>query len=210
LWAERIRAAAPIPVPVPAADCDASVQGASSRLLSKVHPVVLLSPEAPRWRATEDHLLSPRGTWRLVLAVTVPFWAYLTLMRVVAFMLMTAGNPGIIIAPPHVRLLQHLLLLPLLVVFYRWALAIGWPKGRRVSAAIKHAAMALLFSQVARPLLVLLVAADQADWSLLRYLISSKFGSQFPIDLWVSTAFDFLLSYGLGLAILLGVKSYRE
>ena len=61
-----------------------------------------------------------------VLLVTVPFWAYLAFMRVAVFQLIDAGNPGIIIAPPHLRLLQHALLLPVLLLFYRWAIAIGW------------------------------------------------------------------------------------
>ncbi|MGH8286561.1 MAG: hypothetical protein ACRETT_12460, partial [Steroidobacteraceae bacterium] len=46
----------------------------------------------------DETLPSERETWRLVLAVTIPFWIYLALMRTVVFMMMTAGNPGIIIA----------------------------------------------------------------------------------------------------------------
>src|ERR1041384_6657833 len=63
----------------------------------------------------------PPCAWRLVLLVTIPFWVYLAFMRVVGYSLITAGNPGIIIAPPHLRLLQHALLLPMLLVFYRSA-----------------------------------------------------------------------------------------
>jgi hypothetical protein len=168
------------------------------------------SPTRTPFAPTSDSTLSSRDTWRLVLAVTVPFWAYMALMRVGVFLLITAGNPGIIIAAPHIRLLQHLLLLPLLVLFYRWALAIGWPSTGRWRAALKHAGMALLFSQIARPVLLVLVAGNQGNWTLLRELVNSRFGVQLSIDLWVSTAFDFLLSYVLGLAILFGIKNYRE
>ncbi len=153
---------------------------------------------------------SEAGAWRLVLAVTVPFWAYLALMRVFVFSLMTAGTPGIIIAPPHVRLLQHLLMLPLLLLFYRWALAIGWPERGRLKALAQHASMAVLFAIVARPLLLALVASDLDDWTLLEELVDSVYGRRLSVDLWVSTASDFLLSYVLGLAILLGVHNYRE
>jgi hypothetical protein len=177
-------------------------------------PLVLMSSTASQKRgpiaATSEHRLSSRETWRLVIAVAAPFWAYMALMRVGVYLLMTAGTPGIIIAPPHIRLLQHLLLLPLLILCYRWAIAIGWPSEGRARAALKHAGMALLFSQLARPVLLVLVAANQGDWALMRELVNSKFGVQLSIDLWVSTAFDFLLSYVLGLAILLGVKNYRE
>ena len=39
---------------------------------------------------------------------------------------------------------------------------------------------------------------------------NSVFGVRLSVDLWVSSFSDFLLSYVLGLAILLGVKNYRE
>ncbi len=177
-------------------------------------PLVLMSSTASQVRepiaSTSDRRPSSRDVWRLVLAVAVPFWAYMAVMRVAVYGLMTAGNPGIIIAPPHLRLLQHLVLLPVLLLFYRWALAIGWPQTGRTRAAIKLALMALLFCQLARPVLLVLVAWDQGDWALMRELVNSKFGVQLSIDLWVSNAFDFLLSYVLGLAILLGIKNYRE
>ncbi|HKZ74670.1 MAG TPA: hypothetical protein VJ011_11430, partial [Steroidobacteraceae bacterium] len=102
----------------------------------------------------DERGLSERETWRLVLVVTIPFWIYLTLTRTVVFMMMTAGNPGIIIAPPHLRIVQHALLLPLLMLCYRWALAIGWPEQGRVRALALHASMALAFALVARPMLV--------------------------------------------------------
>lgn len=153
---------------------------------------------------------SERETWRLVLGVTIPFWIYLALMRTVVFMLMTAGNPGIIIAPPHLRLLQHALLLPLLILFYRSALAIGWPQHGRARALALHAAMAIAFSLIARPVLVTVVAGSTGDWTLMQELFDSTFGWRMSLDLWVSTGSDFLLSYVFGLAILLGVKNYRE
>jgi hypothetical protein len=168
------------------------------------------SPVRTPFAPASDSTPSSRDTWRLVLAVTVPFWAYMALMRVGVFLLITAANPVVIIAAPHIRLLQHLLLLPLLILFYRWAIAIGWPATGRWRAALKHAGMALLFSQIARPVLLVLVAGNQGNWTLMRELVNSRFGVQMSIDLWVSTAFDFLLSYVLGLAILLGIKNYRE
>jgi hypothetical protein len=152
----------------------------------------------------------PPHAWRLVLAVTIPFWAYLAFMRVVVYSLITAGNPGIIIAPPHLRLLQHALLLPLLLVFYRSAIAIGWPERGRVRAAGIHVLMALLFALIARPILLTLVAAERGEWQLMAELWHSVFGVRLSVDLWVSSFSDFFLSYGLGLAIVLGVKNYRE
>jgi two-component system, LytTR family, sensor kinase len=163
---------------------------------------------------TGDSLFSgepqPPASWRLVLAVTIPFWIYLAFMRVVVHSVITAGNPGIIIAPPHLRLLQHLFLLPMLLVFFRTAIAVGWPMRGKVRAAIAHLAMALLFALLARPILLTLVAADRGQWELMGELLHSVFGVRLSVDLWVSSFSDFFLSYVLGLAILLGVKNYRE
>lgn len=159
---------------------------------------------------TDEPSRSERETWRLVLAVTIPFWIYLTLTRTMVFMMMTAGNPGIIIAPPHLRILQHMLLLPLLILFYKRALAVGWPDERRLRAIAVHIAMAVMFALIARPVLVTVVAVSSGDWTLMQELIDSVFGWRMSLDLWVSTGSDFLLSYVFGLAILLGVKNYRE
>jgi len=152
----------------------------------------------------------PPRAWRLVLAVIIPFWAYLAFMRVVVYSLITAGNPGIIIAAPHLRLLQHALLLPMLLVFYRSAIAIGWPARGRVRAGAAHLFMAVLFALVARPILLTLVAAERGEWELMGELLHSVFGVRLSVDLWVSSFSDFFLSYVLGLAILLGVKNYHE
>ncbi len=152
----------------------------------------------------------PPGPWRLVLAVTIPFWVYLAFMRVATYSLATSGNPGIIIAPPHLRLLQHLVLLPMLLVFYRAALAVGWPKQGRVRAGVLHALMAIVFSIAARPVLLVLVAGDRGQWELMGELFHSMLGVRLSVDLWTSSFSDFFLSYVLGLAILLGVKNYRE
>ncbi len=160
--------------------------------------------------AAEPFDVEPPGTWRLVLLVTLPFWAYLALMRVVTYQFINAGNPGIIVAAPHLRLIQHALLLPLLLLFYRWAISIGWSNRTWVRALLIHTAMAVLFALLARPILLILVAAERQQWTLLGELLHSVFGVRLSVDLWVSSFSDFLLSYVLGLAILLGVKNYQE
>jgi hypothetical protein len=165
-------------------------------------PPGLGEPDGPEaWNA---------GTWRLVLMVTLPFWAYLALMRIVVFQLINAGNPGIIIAPPHLRLLQHAFLLPFLLVFYRVAISIGWSSRTWIRGILVHTAMAVLFATLARPILLVLVAGERGEWSLMGELLHSVFGVRLSVDLWVTSFSDFLLSYVLGLAILLGVKNYRE
>src|SRR5690348_10185389 len=142
--------------------------------------------------ASDNTHASRTDTWRLVLVVTVPFWAYLALMRVVTYQFINAGNPGIIVAAPHLRLIQHALLLPLLLLFYRWAITIGWSYHARIRATLIHTGMALLFALLARPVLLTLVAAERGEWNLMGELLHSVFGVRLSVDLWVSSFSDFL------------------
>src|SRR5215813_13111254 len=86
------------------------------------------------------------ATWRLILEVTVPFWLFMTCERVITYLLASTANPMVIIAPPDVRIGQHVILLPLLLVCYRCALAVGWPAAGRTAALAKHIALASLFA----------------------------------------------------------------
>ncbi|MEJ1966106.1 MAG: histidine kinase [Gammaproteobacteria bacterium] len=129
----------------------------------------------------------------------------------VVYSLVTAGNPGIIIAAPHLRLLQHALLLPLLLVFYRTAIAIGWPpRGRVRGGRDPHAhGRCLCGDRAADPAHARSrrSAASGSSWASCCIRCSA---CVFPSTSWTSSFSDFFLSYVLGLAILLGVKNYRE
>lgn len=153
---------------------------------------------------------SNAAKWRLVLAIAVPFWIYTSLARTVMFGLLFATNPGLIIASPWIRFMQHLIVFPVLVVCYRAALGIGWPAEHRGRAALAHLGLGTLFAVIARPVLVTLVAASTGDWSLLKELTHSQYGVPLSVDLWVSTASDFFLSYCFGLGLIAGVQLFRE
>jgi hypothetical protein len=195
---------------------DPQVYGRNNFMISSAAARTRLGPANAEDRLSQGAVADlptqpqPPGPWRLVLAVTIPYWAYLAFMRVATYSIATAGNPGIIIAPPHLRLLQHLFLLPMLLLFYRAALAVGWPQRARMRAAFLHALMAVIFSFAARPILVVLVAGDRGQWALMGELFHSMLGVRLSVDLWTSSFSDFFLSYVLGLAVLLGVKNYRE
>ena len=59
-------------------------------------------------------------------------------------------------------------------------------------------------------MLVLPQAIHDGDLSLLRELVESELGPQVLRNLWISSTFDFLLSYCFGLALLLGARTYQE
>jgi len=155
-------------------------------------------------------LAAAQSPWQLVFAVALPFWAFMTTTRIVMFLLTTARNPLVIVSPPGVRLVQHLLLLPLLLLAYRAALAIGWPEKRRAVALLGHIALAIGFALCARPSLVVPQALHDGDLTLLRELFDSELGPQVLRNLWLSQTFDFLLSYCFGLALLAGARTYRQ
>ena len=148
--------------------------------------------------------------WHLILSVALPFWAFMTSTRIAMFLLTTSRNPIVIVSPPGVRLLQHLLLLPLLLLAYRAALSVGWPEKRRALAVAGHALLAFGFALCARPCLVLSQAIHDDDLTLLRELVDSELGPAVLRNLWVSQTFDFLLSYCFGLALLIGAGTYHE
>src|SRR5687768_15439253 len=139
---------------------------------------------------TAQAVLAP---WHLVLSVALPFWTFMTATRIATFLLTTSRNPIIIVSPPGARLLQHLMLLPLLLLAYRAALAVGWPEKRRALAVAGHALLAFGFALCARPCLVLSQAIHDGNPALLRELVHSDLGPAVLRNLWVSTTLDFLL-----------------
>lgn len=148
-----------------------------------------------------------RRSWVIAWAVATPYWFFMLATRMLGFNLATALDPRIIIAPPHLRLLQHLLLLPLLVLFLRSALLIGWRESQRPRALLLHAGMAIFFALLARPVLVVLVALQRNEVELLNELFRSIIGPSFSLVLWSSSGADFLLSY-LGALLLVFAAQY--
>jgi hypothetical protein len=148
-----------------------------------------------------------RRSWVLVWAVATPYWFFMLATRMLGFNLATALDPRIIIAPPHLRVLQHLLLMPLLVLFLRSALLIGWRESQKLRALLLHAGMAVFFALLARPVLVVLVAMQRGEVELLDELFRSIIGPSFSLVLWSSSGADFLLSY-LGALLLVFAAQY--
>jgi hypothetical protein len=154
----------------------------------------------------EEHFLSRRS---LLLLASV-FWAYVTLSDIVyseAMRIEFAELSGVMVFFPwQHRVMQHLLMLPVLLVCYSTAARIGWrPARRRVPLQI---ALALPFS------LLMYWAMKIAD-RLLHLVVgwpASPFGVFTKGDwaVWVSSAVTGLLAYGFGLALLTVVATWRR
>jgi two-component system, LytTR family, sensor kinase len=154
-----------------------------------------------------EQFLSRRG----VLALTSLFWAYVTLTDLVYHEAMRIelnelATSVMLFLPWQQRLMQHVLMLPVLLVCYSTAVRIGWrPPSRRVPQQL---ALALGFS--------LLMYWMMLACGLLRHAAFGTYADPFGIftkgdwAVWVSSTVTTLLAYGFGLALISGVAGYRD
>ncbi len=142
---------------------------------------------------------------RSPLAILTAFWAYVTLSNVLYARSMAAtldpGGTGHLFAPWSARVLQHLMLYPVLVICVRASLRVGWrPLLRTLPIQLL---LALLFAALAAPLLVgseiLIGKYESMSHDLLP-----------EIPLWIASAISFLLTYGFGLALISGFTLYQR
>ena len=150
----------------------------------------------------------------LVLIVTV-FWIYVALSDVLYANQLQSSLTAMhvdLFAPWQARLLQHLLLYPVLVGCVWVSLRMGWqPILRRVPLQVL---LAVGFAILAEPALWLgdaaLVGVHRA---LLQFTTVNDTGPAqlVPlIQIWVASATSFLLTYGFGLALATGFDIYRR
>jgi sensor histidine kinase YesM len=147
---------------------------------------------------------------RVVLVLASLFWAYVTLTDIVyaeAMRIEMLEMTNIMVFWPWpYRLLQHLLMLPLLLVCYATAVRIGWrPARRRVPQQL---ALALGFSLTM--FWMILVA------NLILHVVTGMPAAPFGIytkgdwAVWLSSTATGLLAYGFGLALLTVTATYRR
>jgi hypothetical protein len=150
----------------------------------------------------------------LLLIVTV-FWIYVALSDVLYANQMQSSLTAMhvdLFAPWQARLLQHLLLYPVLLGCVWASLRMGWqPILRRLPLQVL---LAVGFAILAEPALWLgdaaLVGAHRA---LLQFTTANDTGPAqlLPlVQIWVASATSFLLTYGFGLALATGFDIYRR
>ncbi len=179
--------------------------------LSGIDPLMVAIPTAFRPSAAplvedEQQFLSRRG----VLILASLFWAYVTLTAIVyheAMRIELKEMTGVMVFFPwQHRLMQHVLMLPLLLLCYATAVRLGWgPAGRRVPQQL---ALALGFSLLMYWMMLV------GGW-ILRAVFGTPavpFGVFTKGDwaVWVSSTATALLAYGFGLALITGVATYRR
>jgi signal transduction histidine kinase len=150
-------------------------------------------------------------TLRQFFAIACLFWAYVALSNVLyaygmstGIAHMTTGSP---FAPWDARVLQHLLLLPFLLVSYWASLRIQW---RPLLVAIPlQIILAMVFAALAYPAMIVaeLTISGGASWH--EEMAHTGKDSYF-LSLWLASFVSFLPTYGFGLALVTGLALYTR
>ena len=153
-----------------------------------------------------------------LVAVLTAFWTYVALSNVLyAHSMSLATDPDgshHFYADWHARVLQHLVLYPVLLACAWVALRVGWRPLRR-SIPIQLA-LGLGFALLASPVLGCcewLVGEGERyrdPWSMSGLGGAFAMKTHHDLSTWVASATSFLLTYGFALALVMGLALYRR
>src|SRR6267142_1940708 len=146
---------------------------------------------------------------RQFLGIACLFWAYVALSNILYAYSMGIGTAGLTTAPKFAhwnqRFLQHLLLLPILLVSFWASLRIQW---RPLMIALPlQLILGIVFSAVAYPaMLVAEMTLGGEDWhkEVVAHVAKPPWIDPMFLSLWVASFVNFLPAYGFGLALVTG------
>lgn len=163
-------------------------------------------PNAAALPAEEQQFLSSRG----VLMLASLYWAYVTVTDIVyaeAMRIELLEMTKIpVFWPWQYRLMQHVLMLPLLLVCYANAVRIGWTPARRrvpqqLALALGFSLMMFWMALIASEILAAITGMPAAPFGIF---------SKGDWAVWLSSTATALLAYGFGLTLLTVVANYRR
>src|SRR6202020_1033557 len=148
------------------------------------------------------------------LGIVCLFWVYVTVSNVLYGYSLSAGIARVtdvpVFASWDIRLLQHLLLLPMLLVSFWASLKVQW---RPILIALPlQLILGAVFSAMAYPVMILsevIMATDQSHGTALSHVVSA-WSDPFWVTLWLASFVSFLPSYGFGLALVTGLALYTR
>jgi Histidine kinase len=151
---------------------------------------------------------------RQFLGLTCLFWVYVALSNILYAYSMRSGIAHMtnvsLFAAWDARLMQHVLLLPILLVSFWASLRIQW---RPLLLALPlQLLLGLVFAAIAYPaMLVSQLTLGDEDW----HDMMVAHGSSTPVDpslisLWLASFVSFLPTYGFGLALITGLALYTR
>jgi hypothetical protein len=151
---------------------------------------------------------------RQFLGITCLFWLYVALSNILYAYSMRIGiarmTTGSVFAPWDARLLQHVLLLPVLLVSFWASLRIQW---RPLLIALPlQVILGVVFSALAYPAMIvaeMTVGTPEAHEHAMGHVSEPWFDPYF-LSLWLASFVSFLPTYGFGLALITGLTLYTR
>jgi len=148
------------------------------------------------------------------LGIVCLFWVYVTVSNLLYGYSMSSGIARVtnvmVFATWDTRLLQHVLLLPMLLVSFWASLKVQW---RPILIALPlQLILGAVFSAMAYPVMILsevIMAADRSHGTALSHVVSA-WSDPFWVTLWLASFVSFLPSYGFGLALVTGLALYTR
>ena len=151
---------------------------------------------------------------RQFLGISCLFWVYVTLSNILYAYSMRTGFSHLsnvsLFAAWDARLLQHLMLLPILLVSFWASLRIQW---RPLIVALPlQLVLGAVFSAIAYPaMLGSQLALGGAEWHNSGMdQVAHPWADPFFLSLWLASFVSFLPTYGFGLAMITGLALYTR
>ena len=142
------------------------------------------------------------------------FWAYVTVSNVLYAYGMRTGIAKVtdlsLFAPWNARVVQHLLLLPLVIISYQASLRIQWRPP--LIAVPLQLILCLVFAALAYPAMIVseYVMADPAFHHQADMHGGNPFNDPMIMSLWLASFVSFIPTYGFGLALVTGSSLYTR
>jgi sensor histidine kinase YesM len=173
-----------------------------------------------RWPAWHRYIGALQGHYasslsrRQFFTIVGLFWAYVTVSNVLYAYGMRTGTAKLtnatLFSPWDARVLQHVYLLPLILVSYWASMRIQW---RPLLLALPlQIILALAFAALAYPALMLgeYTVADQAWHVQVAAHEHNPFADPTVTSLWFASFVSFLPTYGFGLTLITGLALYSQ
>jgi hypothetical protein len=173
-----------------------------------------------RWPAWHRYIGALQGHYasslsrRQFFTIVGLFWAYVTLSNVLWAYGMRTGIAKMtnlpLFSPWDARVLQHIFLLPLILVSYWASMRIQW---RPLLVALPlQIILALSFAALAYPALMLgeFTVADHAWHAQVAEHGNNPFSDPMVMSLWLASFVSFLPTYGFGLTLVTGLALYSQ
>lgn len=149
---------------------------------------------------------------RTLLLLTGIFWVYVTLSNVLYAHSMqinaTQVSHTVLFAPWEVRVLQHVMLLPVLFACFWASTRVGWAPLRglpvQMALGVGFASLSFLALEAAQSLMMRMNPPTAADLAAMAAQPEEAFGA-----LWTASFTNFLLTYSFGIATVTGFTLYQ-